>query len=53
MTQNIGELIINGSFESNFTGWTVIFPGNLSVTPLAYFSPVTSNFGLAYLFIQL
>ncbi|UJR28888.1 hypothetical protein I4U23_010108 [Adineta vaga] len=50
MTQGNAELVINGGFESNFTGWTVISSGNLSITPLAYSFPGGAHSGSAYLY---
>ncbi|CAF1231652.1 unnamed protein product [Adineta ricciae] len=48
--QNNGELLINGGFESNLTGWTVISSANISITPLAYSSVSAAHSGSAYLY---
>ncbi|CAF1240317.1 unnamed protein product [Rotaria sp. Silwood1] len=52
MTQGNGELIINGGFESNLTGWTVIPSTNLSVTSYAFIAPGAAHSGLAYLYSE-
>lgn len=45
MTQGNGELVINGGFESNLTGWTATSGiGNLSVTPIAKYSPSAAHY---------
>lgn len=49
--QGSGELLINGGFESNLTGWSVSSGmGNLSVTPMAVYSPGVAHTGPAYLY---
>ncbi|CAF1024114.1 unnamed protein product [Rotaria sordida] len=52
MIQSNGELIINGGFESNLTGWTVIPSTNLSVTSYAHVAPGAARFGSAYLYSE-
>jgi hypothetical protein len=45
ITQGSSELLINGGFESNLTGWTATSSiGNLSVTPVAMYSPGAAHF---------
>ncbi|CAF1663211.1 unnamed protein product, partial [Adineta ricciae] len=48
--QNNRELLINGGFESNLTGWIIISSANLSITPLAYSSVSAAHSGSAYLY---
>ncbi|CAF2670891.1 unnamed protein product [Rotaria sp. Silwood2] len=50
MIQGNGELIINGGFESNLTGWTIIRSTNLSVTSYADIAPGAAHSGSAYLY---
>ena len=50
ITQGNSELLINGGFESNLTGWTVTSSiGNVSVTPLAMNLPSAAHTGNTYL----
>lgn len=49
MTQGNGELIINGGFESNLTGWSVASSiGNLSVTPISKYSPSAAHYNSTF-----
>lgn len=51
--QGSNELLTNGGFESNFTGWTVSSGiSNLSVTPLAMNSPGAAHTGSVYLYSE-
>ena len=51
--QGNSELLINGGFESNFTGWTVSSSiSNLSITPLAMTSPGSAHTGSVYLYSE-
>ena len=51
--QGNNQLLINGGFESNFTGWTVSSSiSNLSVTPLAMHSPALAHTGSVYLYSE-
>lgn len=50
MTQGNGELVTNGGFEANLTGWMVTSSANLSVTPLALVAPMSARSGQAYLY---
>ncbi|CAF0712486.1 unnamed protein product [Adineta steineri] len=50
MTQGNGELINNGGFEMNFTGWTISSSANLSITSLAYYSPSAAHTGSIHLY---
>ncbi|CAF0732152.1 unnamed protein product [Adineta steineri] len=50
MTQGNGELIDNGDFEMNFTGWTIPSSANLLITPLAYYSPSVAYTGSIHLY---
>lgn len=44
------ELLINGGFESNLTGWTAVSSiSNLSVTPVAMHSAGSAHTGSVYL----
>jgi hypothetical protein len=51
MTQGSGELIINGGFESNLTGWTIITT-NALISPLTFFSIGGCKSGSACLISQ-
>jgi len=53
ITQGNGELVINGGFESNLTGWTAISSaGNLAITPLSVQSIGSAHAGSSYLYSE-
>lgn len=49
LKQNSQELLINGGFESNITGWTILQHDNSTVSSFVELSPGASKTGSMYL----
>ena len=53
ISQGSGELLINGGFESNLTGWTATSSiANLLVTPVVMYAPLLAHSSSSYLYSE-